>query len=104
MPADLRRVVHQLVAEAAMNLQDVLRCTEPDVGQDWRRMTLYRSTDAADTVDMAALLIAAYLEAPAATSRTFASICSAASSRSGPPTGGPSRPMDEAGRSRSAAA
>ncbi|WP_232792160.1 hypothetical protein [Actinacidiphila yeochonensis] len=63
MPADLRRAVHQLVAEAAMNLQDVLRYTEPDVGQDWRRMTLYRSTDAADTVDMAALLIAAYLEA-----------------------------------------
>jgi hypothetical protein len=63
MPAELRHAVHQLVAEAAMNLQDVLRYTESGVGHAWKRMTLYRATDAADTLDMAALLIAAYLEA-----------------------------------------
>jgi hypothetical protein len=63
LPTELRRAVHQQVAEAAMNLQDVLRSTEPSVGQDWKRMTLYRTTGAADTLNMAALLIAAYLEA-----------------------------------------
>jgi len=46
-----------------MNLQEVLRYTEPCVRGSWKRMTLYRATDAADTMDMAALLIAAYLEA-----------------------------------------
>jgi hypothetical protein len=62
MPEPLRRAVHQLVAEAVANCQEVLRYTEPDVGYDWRRMTLYRATDGADTLDMASLLIAAYLE------------------------------------------
>ncbi|MEU0456734.1 hypothetical protein ABZ322_27875 [Streptomyces sp. NPDC006129] len=40
----------------------MLRYTEPDQAQTWKRMTLYRSTDAADTMNMAAMLIAAYCE------------------------------------------
>ncbi|MDQ8707564.1 hypothetical protein RCO28_34600 [Streptomyces sp. LHD-70] len=62
MPEALRLAVHQLVSEASLNCQEVLRYTEPDVADRWRRMTLYRTTDAADTMDMAALLIAAYCE------------------------------------------
>lgn len=62
MPEPLRRAVHQLVAEAVMNCQDVLRYTEPDQAHTWKRMTLYRATDAADTMNMAALLIAAYCQ------------------------------------------
>jgi hypothetical protein len=45
-----------------MNCQDVLRYTEPDVAHDWKRMTLYRATDASDTMDMVSMLIAAYCQ------------------------------------------
>ncbi|MQT03069.1 hypothetical protein FF041_23650 [Streptomyces jumonjinensis] len=62
MPEPLRQAVHQLVSEVVMNCQEVLRYTEPDVAHDWKRMTLYRATDAADTMDMAAMLIAAYCQ------------------------------------------
>ncbi|MEU5836349.1 hypothetical protein ABZ820_22145 [Streptomyces diacarni] len=62
MPEPLRRAVHHLVAEAVSNCQEVLRYTEPDVASRWQRMTLYRATDAADTLDMAAMLIAAYCQ------------------------------------------
>ncbi|MFH9298907.1 hypothetical protein [Streptomyces sp. NPDC017520] len=62
MPEPLRRAVHQLVAEAVSNCQDVLTYTEPFVAHDWKRMTLYRSTDAADTMNMAAMLIAAHCQ------------------------------------------
>lgn len=41
-------------------LPGVLSYTEPFSAHDWKRMTLYRATDAADTMNMAALLIAAY--------------------------------------------
>lgn len=40
----------------------MLRYTEPDQARNWKRMTLYRTTDAADTLNMAALLIAAYCQ------------------------------------------
>ncbi|MFE3583184.1 hypothetical protein [Streptomyces vinaceus] len=60
MPEPLRRAVHQLVSEAAANCQEVLRYTEPDQAHTWKRMTLYRATDAADTMNMVAMLIAAY--------------------------------------------
>ncbi|MEV6574293.1 hypothetical protein [Streptomyces sp. NPDC051577] len=60
MPEPLRRAVHQLVAEAVTNCQEVLSYTEPFATHDWQRMTLYRATDAADTMNMAALLVAAY--------------------------------------------
>jgi hypothetical protein len=62
MPEPLRRAVHQLVSEAVSNCQEVLRYTEPDQAHTWKRMTLYRATDAADTMDTVALLIAAYCE------------------------------------------
>ncbi|MBV9022873.1 MAG: hypothetical protein JO362_03465 [Streptomycetaceae bacterium] len=60
MPEPLRRAIHQLVSEAVMACQEVLRYTEPDQARAWKRMTLYRATDAADTMDMVSLLIAAY--------------------------------------------
>jgi hypothetical protein len=62
MPEPLRRAIHQLVSEAVQHCQEVLRYTEPDQAHSWKRMTLYRATDAADTMDMAAMLIAAYCE------------------------------------------
>lgn len=62
MPEPLRQAVHQLVSEAVMNCQEVLRYTEPNVAHDWKRMTLIRATDTSDTMDMAALLIAAYCQ------------------------------------------
>ncbi|MFH8470617.1 hypothetical protein [Streptomyces sp. NPDC017991] len=62
MPEPLRQALHQLVSEAVMNCQEVLRYTEPNVAHDWTRMTLYRATDASDTLDMASLLIAAYCQ------------------------------------------
>ncbi|MGX1887076.1 hypothetical protein [Streptomyces sp. NPDC055287] len=62
MPEPLRRAIHQLVSEAVQNCQEVLRYTEPDQAHTWKRMTLYRATDAADTMNMAAMLIAAYCE------------------------------------------
>ncbi|MFJ9551877.1 hypothetical protein [Streptomyces erythrochromogenes] len=62
MPEPLRRAVHQLVSEAVLHCQDVLRYTEPDQAHTWKRMTMYRATDAADTMDMAAQLIAAYCQ------------------------------------------
>jgi hypothetical protein len=62
MPAELRNAVHHLVAEAAMNLQDVLRYTKPGMGVAGKRM-MYPAPDAADTLDMGARPIAAYLEA-----------------------------------------
>jgi hypothetical protein len=40
----------------------VLRYTGPDQTHIWQRMTLYRATDAADTMNMVAMLIATYCE------------------------------------------
>ncbi|MFD8937925.1 hypothetical protein ACFV0R_22200 [Streptomyces sp. NPDC059578] len=62
MPEPLRRAIHHLVSEGVQNCQEVLRYTEPDQAHTWQRMTLYRATDAADTMNMAAMLIAAYCE------------------------------------------
>ncbi|AEM88769.1 hypothetical protein Strvi_9522 (plasmid) [Streptomyces violaceusniger Tu 4113] len=62
MPEPLRRAIHLLVSEAVQHCQEVLRYTEPDQAHDWERMTLYRATDAADTMGMAAMLIAAYCQ------------------------------------------
>ncbi|WP_228183911.1 hypothetical protein [Streptomyces anulatus] len=62
MPEPLRRAIHQLVSEAVQNCQEVLRYTEPDQAHTWKRMTLYRATDAADMMNMVAMLIAAYCE------------------------------------------
>lgn len=62
MPEPLRQAVHQLVSEVVMNCQEVLRYTEPDIARDWKRMTLIRATDASDTMDSAAMLIAAYCQ------------------------------------------
>lgn len=44
------------------NCQEALRYTEPDQAHTWKRMTLYRATDAADTMNMVPMLIAAYCE------------------------------------------
>ncbi|GGV90988.1 hypothetical protein GCM10010228_80490 [Streptomyces massasporeus] len=73
MPEPLRQAVHQLVSEAVMNCQDVLRYTEPDVAHDWKRMTLIRATDASDTLDMAAMVIAAYCQRTGMAMDTLAS-------------------------------
>ncbi|MFH9426269.1 hypothetical protein [Streptomyces sp. NPDC017529] len=62
MPEPLRRAIHQLVSEGVQNCQEVLRYTEPDQAHTWKRMSLYRATDAADTMNMVAMLIAAYCE------------------------------------------
>ncbi len=62
MPEPLRRAIHHLVSESVQNCQEVLRYTEPDQAHTWKRMTLYPATDAADTIDMMAQLIAAYCE------------------------------------------
>lgn len=62
MPEPLRQAIHHLVSEGVQNCQEVLRYTEPDQAHTWKRMTLYRATDAADTMNMVALLIAAYCE------------------------------------------
>lgn len=62
MPEPLRRAVHQFVTEATLNLQEVLRYTEPDQAHDWKRMTLYRATNAADTMNTVAMLLAAYCQ------------------------------------------
>ncbi|MEU2872988.1 hypothetical protein ABZ769_27955 [Streptomyces olivoreticuli] len=73
MPEPLRRAVRQLVSEAVMNCQEVLRYTEPDIARDWKRMTLIRATDASDTMDMAAMLIAAYCQRTGMAMDTLAS-------------------------------
>lgn len=73
MPEPLRRAIHQLVAEAVQNCQEVLTYTEPFVSHDWKRMTLYRATDAADTMDMASMLIAAYCQRTGMAMDTLAS-------------------------------
>ncbi|MCF3960443.1 hypothetical protein [Streptomyces fuscigenes] len=62
MPEPLRHMIHQLVAEAVLKCEEVLRYTQPDLVHDWERMTLYRATDAADSLDKASLLIAAYCQ------------------------------------------
>lgn len=62
MPEPLRRAIHHLVSEAVGNCQEVLRYTEPDQAHTWKRMTLYRATDPADIMDMAAMMIAAHCE------------------------------------------
>ncbi|WP_248000952.1 hypothetical protein [Streptomyces sp. RPA4-5] len=62
MPEPLRRAVHRLVSEAVANLQEVLRYTEPDQAHAWKRMMLYRATEASDTLNMVAMLIAAYCQ------------------------------------------
>jgi len=54
--------IHHLVSEGVQHCQEVLRYTEPDQAHTWKRMTLYRSTDAADTMNMVAMLIAAYCQ------------------------------------------
>jgi hypothetical protein len=74
MPEPLRRAVHQQVAETVRNCQEVLRYTEPDQAHTWQRMTLIRGTDAADTMNMMSLLIAAYCQKtgmPQATLATY---------------------------------
>ncbi|MFJ5787950.1 hypothetical protein [Streptomyces hydrogenans] len=73
MPEPLRRAIHQLVSEAVANCQEVLRYTEPDIARDWKRMTMIRATDASDTMDMAAMLIAAYCERTGMASHTLQS-------------------------------
>ncbi|MFJ3697314.1 hypothetical protein ACIPW9_24780 [Streptomyces sp. NPDC090052] len=55
MPEPLRQEVHELVSEAVMNCQEVLRYTEPDLARDWKRMTLIRATDASATLNMASI-------------------------------------------------
>ncbi|MFD9209472.1 hypothetical protein ACFVZM_24755 [Streptomyces sioyaensis] len=40
----------------------MLRYTEPDQAHTWKRMTLYRATEASDTLNMVAMLIAAYCQ------------------------------------------
>lgn len=62
MPEPLRRAIHDLVSEGVQHCQEVLRYTEPDQAHTWKRMTLYRATDAADTMNMVTMLIAAYCE------------------------------------------
>ncbi|MFF9982410.1 hypothetical protein [Streptomyces erythrochromogenes] len=73
MPEPLRRAIYQLVSEGVQNCQEVLRYTEPDQAHIWKRMTLYRATDAADTMDMVAMLIAAYCERTGMASHTLQS-------------------------------
>ncbi|MFJ9469090.1 hypothetical protein [Streptomyces caniferus] len=51
MPEPLRRAVQRLVSEAVANLQEVLRYTEPDQAHAWKRMTLYRATEASDNLN-----------------------------------------------------
>ncbi|MBQ1116459.1 hypothetical protein [Streptomyces sp. C3-3] len=48
----------------------MLRYTEPGVAHDWQ-MTLYRTTDAADTMNMVAMLIAAYCQEHSGTPMTM---------------------------------
>ncbi|WP_326809827.1 hypothetical protein OIE62_39700 [Streptomyces scopuliridis] len=60
MPEPMRRAVDQLTSEAVERCQEVLSYAGSDVACDWKRMTLYRATDAADTTDCVAMLIAAY--------------------------------------------
>lgn len=62
MPEPMRRAVNQLVSEAVERCQEVMSYAASDVARDWKRMTLYRATDAADTMDSVAMLIAAYCE------------------------------------------
>ncbi|MFE1612991.1 hypothetical protein ACFW7P_30140 [Streptomyces albidoflavus] len=62
MPEPLRRAVNQMVYEAVERCQEVMSYAASDVARDWKRMTLYRATDAADTMDSVAMLIAAYCE------------------------------------------
>ncbi|WP_331720051.1 hypothetical protein [Streptomyces sp. NBC_00147] len=62
MPEPMRRAVNQLVSEAVERCQEVMSYAASDVARDWKRMTLYRATDAADTMDCVAMLIAAYCE------------------------------------------
>ncbi|MER5781246.1 hypothetical protein ABT104_05885 [Streptomyces mobaraensis] len=71
MPEPLRRAVRQLASEAVMNCQEVLRYTEPDQAHTWERMTLYRATDAADTMDTVSMLIAAYCQRAGVSLRTL---------------------------------
>ncbi|MEW1724734.1 hypothetical protein [Streptomyces sp. NPDC093109] len=62
MPEPMRRAVNQLTSEAVERCQEVMNYAGSDVAMDWKRMTLYRATDAADTMDCVAMLIAAYCE------------------------------------------
>ncbi|MGW3199194.1 hypothetical protein ACWDBD_32435 [Streptomyces sp. NPDC001118] len=68
-----RRAIHELVSEVVLNCQEVLRYTERDQAHNWKRMTLYQATDAADTLNMAALLIVAYCQRIAMPMDTLAS-------------------------------
>lgn len=62
LPEPLRRAIQSMTAEAVMNCADVMRYTEPSRARDWKRMTLYRATDAADAMNALSLLIAAYCQ------------------------------------------
>lgn len=62
MPEPMRRAVNQLVSEAVERCQEVMSYAASDVARDWKRMTLYRATDAADTMDCVSMLITAYCE------------------------------------------
>ncbi|MFM9632845.1 hypothetical protein [Streptomyces galilaeus] len=80
VPEPLRQAVHQLVSEAVMNCQEVLRYTEPDIARDWKRMTMIRATDACDTIDTASMLIASYCQRTGMDMDTLASHLQTASS------------------------
>ncbi|MEU0586550.1 hypothetical protein [Streptomyces sp. NPDC006132] len=82
MPEPLRQAVNQLVSEAVMNCQEVLRYTEPDMAHDWVRMTLIRGTDVSDTMDMASMLTAAYGQSIGMAMDTLASYLQARQQRS----------------------
>ncbi|MFE9427741.1 hypothetical protein ACFYNO_32810 [Kitasatospora sp. NPDC006697] len=58
MPEPLRRAIRDLVSEAMDNLQEVLSHSQPH-SRDWKRMPLYRLTDAADLLNICALVQAA---------------------------------------------
>ncbi|MFI6448487.1 hypothetical protein [Kitasatospora sp. NPDC050543] len=58
MPEPLRRAVRHLIMEALHSLQEVMAHTQPD-SRDWRRMPLYRVTDAIDTLSLLAAAQAA---------------------------------------------
>ncbi|MFD0381541.1 hypothetical protein ACFQ2B_01080 [Streptomyces stramineus] len=85
LPEPLRHAVHQLVAESVLHCSDALRYTAPDLVRDGKRMALHRATDAADTLDTASMLIAAYMEREGAGRTPSSATSSPAGSRTGQP-------------------
>ncbi len=72
MPEPLRRAVRHMTMEALHSLQEVMAHTQPD-SWDWRRMPLYRVTDAIDTLALLAAAQAAYLAETGTSSETIES-------------------------------